>query len=215
MVGVVVLCGCSGWVNNSSVCYLLVSSLQLHLLVLPEWTHRLHLLQVAVEGQSAQTEAVAAVPDRLQSLHLLNDGGHGNWRWYRWWWEFSIVLARNWIIAQSFLVWPEIKNKLTWNFILQNAPRHLANVHQHSKPVNWYLNKYFKGWSGELKASLCTLGLWETVIFLILFYWLNFILIDLWMREMSSYNLLSGYKELIINQTDKKWFSCSLICNMM
>lgn len=54
--------------------------MQLHILELPEGTHSLHLLQVAVEGQSAQTEAVAAVADLLQSLHLLNNGGHGN-RW--------------------------------------------------------------------------------------------------------------------------------------
>lgn len=65
-----------------SVCYLLVSSMQLHMLELPEGTHSPHLLQVAVEGQSAQTEAVAAVADLFQSLHLLDNGGHGNRWWY-------------------------------------------------------------------------------------------------------------------------------------
>lgn len=62
--------------------YLLVSSLQLHVFELPEAAHRLHLLQVPVEGQSAQTEAVAAVAYGLQPLHLFNDGGHGYRRWY-------------------------------------------------------------------------------------------------------------------------------------
>lgn len=44
---------------------------------LPEAAHGLHLLQVPVEGEPAQTEAVAAVADSLQPLHLLDDGGHG------------------------------------------------------------------------------------------------------------------------------------------
>lgn len=47
---------------------------------LPETAHGLHLLQVSVEGQAAQAEAVAAVADGLQSLHLFNNGRHG----YRW-----------------------------------------------------------------------------------------------------------------------------------
>lgn len=51
------------------------------MLQLPEAPHGFHLLQVPVEGQPAQTEAVAAVADGLQALHLLNDGGHG----YGWW----------------------------------------------------------------------------------------------------------------------------------
>lgn len=71
--------------DSACVCvclsYLLVSSVQLHVLELPEGTHSPHLLQVAVEGQSAQTEAVAAVADLFQSLHLLHNGGHGNWWW--------------------------------------------------------------------------------------------------------------------------------------
>lgn len=62
--------------------HLLVSSLQLHVFELPEAAHRLHLLQVPVEGQSAQTEAVAAVAYGLQPLHLFDDGGHGYRRWH-------------------------------------------------------------------------------------------------------------------------------------
>ena len=80
------VCVCVFCADNQSekskgrVCYLLIASLQLHMFELPEAAHRLHLLQVSVEGQSAQTKAVAAVADGLQPLHLLNDGRHG----YRW-----------------------------------------------------------------------------------------------------------------------------------
>lgn len=88
--------------NKGSACYLLVSSLQLHMFELPEAAHGLHLLQVPVEGQSAQTKAVAAVADGLQPLHLFNDGGHGYRRWYGRGVEFSILLAR--LITQSLLV---------------------------------------------------------------------------------------------------------------
>lgn len=66
-----------------SAYYLLASSLQLHMFELPETAHGLHLLQVSVEGQAAQAEAVAAVADGLQSLHLFNNGRHG----YRWWYS--------------------------------------------------------------------------------------------------------------------------------
>lgn len=68
--------------NKGSVSYLLAPSLQLHVFELPEAAHGLHLLQVPVEGQSAQTKAVAAVADGLQPLHLFNDGGHGDRRRY-------------------------------------------------------------------------------------------------------------------------------------
>lgn len=76
---------------------------------LPEAAHGLHFLQVPVEGQSAQTEAVAAVANGLKPLHLFNNGGH-RYRWrYSGWWEFCILLAR--LITQSLFVWPKIKNK--------------------------------------------------------------------------------------------------------
>lgn len=73
--------------------YLLISSLQLHMLELPETAHGLHLLQVSVEGQAAQAEAVAAVANSLQSLHLFNNGRHGYGWWYCRWGRFSILLS--------------------------------------------------------------------------------------------------------------------------
>lgn len=88
--------------NKVSACYLLFSSFHLHMFELPEAAHGLHLLQVSVEGQSAQTKAVAAVADLLQSLHLFNNGGHRYW-----WWdsrrEFYILLARSGLITHCLL----------------------------------------------------------------------------------------------------------------
>jgi len=86
---------------EGSAHYLLVSSLQLHVFELPEAAHGLHLLQVSVEGQSAQTEAVASVADGLQPLHLFNDGGHGYRGRQGGRQEFDIRLARNRLITQS------------------------------------------------------------------------------------------------------------------
>lgn len=90
--------------KKQSACYLLVSSLHLHMFQLPEAAHGLHLLQVPIEGQSTQTKAVAAVSDCLQPLHLFNDGGHGYRWWYSRWWQFSIILARNSLVTKSLLV---------------------------------------------------------------------------------------------------------------
>lgn len=76
---------------------------------LPEAAHRFHLLQVPVEGQAAQTEAVAAVADGLQPLHLFHYGGHGDgWR-HRRRRGSAGLLSRNRLFAQSLLVWPEFK----------------------------------------------------------------------------------------------------------
>lgn len=58
----------------------LLSSFHLLVLELPEAAHRPHLLQVSVERQPAQPKAVAAIANRLETLHLLHDGGHWDWR---------------------------------------------------------------------------------------------------------------------------------------
>lgn len=73
------------------------------MLELPEAAHGLHLLQVAVEGQPTQTEAVATVTDGLQPFHLLHDGGHGYGRWHGRREELSILLRER-LVTQSLLV---------------------------------------------------------------------------------------------------------------
>lgn len=90
--------------GSVGVRYLLVSSLQLHVFELPEAAHRFHLLQVPVEGQAAQTEAVAAVADGLQPLHLFHYGGHGDGRRHRRRRGSARLLSRNRLFAQSILV---------------------------------------------------------------------------------------------------------------
>ena len=57
--------------------YLRTVSLQLHVFELPEAAHGPHLLQVAVERQATQPEAVAAVTDHRQPLHLVRAGRGG------------------------------------------------------------------------------------------------------------------------------------------
>lgn len=73
------------------------------MLQLPEAPHGFHLLQVPVEGQSTQTEAVAAVTDGLQALHLFDDGGHGYGRRDSRKWEFCIFLCREQLITYGLL----------------------------------------------------------------------------------------------------------------
>lgn len=93
--------------------YLLLSSLQLHMLQLPEAPHGFHLLQVPVEGQPTQAEAVAAVTDGLQALHLFNNGGHGYGRWDSRKGEFPVFLCREWLTTYELLAWPKsTKNSL-------------------------------------------------------------------------------------------------------
>lgn len=93
--------------------YLLLSSLHLHMLQLPEAPHGFHLLQVPVESQPTQPEAVAAVANGLQALHLFDDGGHGYGRWDSWKWELSTALCREGLITCGLLAWPvSTKNRL-------------------------------------------------------------------------------------------------------
>lgn len=119
----------------------MVFSLHLHVFKLPEAAHGLHLLQVTVEGQSAQAKAVAAVAYGLQSLHLFNNGGHG----YRWWHRrrgrFLIVLSSNRLVTWSLFVWPEITQR---HSCFKNLYLHTTPPNHHSVWTQKYSQLSFK-----------------------------------------------------------------------
>lgn len=74
------------------------------MLELPKAAHGPHLLQVSVEGQPAQAKAVAAIADRLQTLHLLHDWRHRYWRRDGRRRQSAVLLAGGRLAAQGLLV---------------------------------------------------------------------------------------------------------------
>lgn len=144
---------------------------------LPEAAHGLHLLQVSVEGQSAQTKAVAAVADRLQSLHLFNNGGHRYW-----WWdsrrEFYILLARSGLITHCLLTWPAIGTNCSVTFIKLFKKCPYIRPESTSRPVlEWIKLKYaakIKSIRFINRKIILTFNVLYFILFLLFyFFWCN------------------------------------------